>query len=308
MKAGWCRLFGVMIAVRMGGFALAAESSATAWRPLLDERLSQWEIFIGVPHGSLGLPTVPAESDGMKGRPLGLRPLADNEGVFSVRMENDEPVVCVSGRIYGGLTTKESFSNYHLRAQFKWGGRKWAPRLTQRRDSGILYHASGEHGAFWKVWKRSIEFQIEETNMGDLYALAGAAAEVPVVPILPAGKFFRYDPAGKVERIVTGDGVPIFTARHAAGSFERPPGEWNTLEILALGDTAVHVVNGRVVLVARHLVTLASARAPQPLTSGQVQLQSEGAEAFYRRVELRPMAAFPEEVRSQLPADFRPGR
>jgi hypothetical protein len=289
-----------MLTLGAGNSDRVADVQPDGWRPLLDQELSRWEKFIGVPHGSLGLPGLPPESDGMKGTPLGLD--HDPLGVFTVVKEEGEPVLRVSGQIYGGLTTKDSFADYHLRLQFRWGDKKWAPRLTQRRDSGILYHAAGPHGAFWNVWKRSIEFQVEETNMGDLYALAGTSAEVPV---LPQGRIWRYDPAGRMEKIITADGVPMFTARHRPGAFERPGGGWNTLELIVRGRNAVHVVNGRVVLVARNLAVRGEDGSESPLTRGQIQLQSEGAEAFYRRVELRTITGVPPEYRDQIPADIR---
>lgn len=300
---------------RLAGFAAAAHTPSpraplfphepaapapTEWRALLDLTLSQWEGFLGVPHGSLGLPGVPADSDGAKGTPLGLG--REDLGVFTVATEGGEPVLRVNGKIYGALTTKESFSNYHMRFQFKWGDAKWEPRLTKRRDNGLLYHAAGPHGAFWNTWKRSLEFQIEETHVGAFYGLGGATAEVPVVA---DGKVWRYAPTGTPARIGTAGGSAYYTARRLAGDVERPHGEWNTLELFTLGRTAVHVVNGRVVLVARNAVTLAADGRETPLTGGQLQLQSEGAETFFRRVELRPITAWPAEYREQLPPDLR---
>ena len=34
---------------------------------------------------------------------------------------------------------------------------------------------------------------------------------------------------------------------------------------------------------------------PTPVTSGQIILQSEGAEVFYRDIQLRPITAIPPE-------------
>jgi hypothetical protein len=34
---------------------------------------------------------------------------------------------------------------------------------------------------------------------------------------------------------------------------------------------------------------------PMPVSSGQIILQSEGAEVFYRDIQLRPIAAIPPE-------------
>jgi hypothetical protein len=57
------------------------------------------------------------------------------------------------------------------------------------------------------------------------------------------------------------------------------------MEIVARGDTVEHVVNGTAVFRATHL------RQPDgtPLTKGRIQLQSEGAEVFYRNIEIQPL-------------------
>jgi hypothetical protein len=273
------------------GCTIAAEPApdATPWRALLDPELSQWEVFIGVPHGSVGLPGVPADSDGVHGTPLGLG--RDPRRVFSVERAAGEPVLHVSGEVYGGLTTREQFGDFHLRLQMKWGVRKWQPRAEAKRDSGILYHATGPHGAFWNVWKRSLEFQIEEGNIGDLFPLAGALAEVATAP---RGRLWFFDPAGAPRLFGEGAGVASFQAKRSDPRFESAAGEWNTLELIALGRTALHVVNGHVVLVL-HAAAVREEGGAVPLTRGQIQLQSEGAEVFFRRVEIRPIAEIPRE-------------
>ncbi len=91
------------------------------WRSLLNEKLSEWEIWMGVPHQSVtGLPPgTPTSTNGRSGTPMGLG--NDPKHVFTVSMESGEPVLHVTGEIWGGLTTRESFTNYHLRVDMKWG-------------------------------------------------------------------------------------------------------------------------------------------------------------------------------------------
>ncbi|MGL4462831.1 MAG: hypothetical protein ACRC1K_11835 [Planctomycetia bacterium] len=64
--------------------------------------------------------------------------------------------------------------------QFKWGEKKWEPRKNDKRDSGLLLHCVGKHGAFWNVWMRSLECQIQEGDCGDFIALAGSGCNVRV--------------------------------------------------------------------------------------------------------------------------------
>jgi hypothetical protein len=60
---------------------------------------------------------------------------------------------------------------------------------------------------------------------------------------------------------------------------ERPVGEWNTIEVIVRGDQATHVLNGTEVLRVGGLVP----------SEGKLMFQSEGAELFIRRIELRPL-------------------
>ncbi len=250
---------------------------------LLDDTLSKWEIFIGVPHTTVtGLPAgTPQSDDKDTGTPLGLN--NDPKKVFTTFSENGTTVLHISGEIYGCVTTKAEYSNYHFQTDFKWGERKWEPRAKSKRDSGILYHCHGEHGAFWKVWKSSLEYQVQETDLGDFFKLAGAKAQA------------RF-------RLREGEKRPIFdpTASEARspGSVEasaepdKPHGEWNRLEVYVLGDSAIHVVNGVVVFA----LTGALDKNNKQLKSGQIQLQCEGAECFYRNVRLSPINAFPQDI------------
>jgi hypothetical protein len=66
----------------------------------------------------------------------------------------------------------------------------------------------------------------------------------------------------------------------------------NTVELIAFGQDAIHVVNGKVVMRLHGPVRI-DADLPTPVTSGPIIFQSEGAEVFYRHIELRPIAAIP---------------
>ncbi len=79
-----------------------------------------------------------------------------------------------------------------------------------------------------------------------------------------------------------------------AGDPEKPHGEWNTLELLCWNGDSVHIVNGHVVMRLHHAERL-DGSAPAPLTAGRISLQTEGAEVFYRDVEVMPLTARPPE-------------
>ncbi len=275
------------------GFLQAAEAD---WRPLLNEKMTGWEVWLGRPHPSIqGLPAdLPADEKGKK-LPLGLG--NDPKGVFTMKMQDGEPVLRISGEIWGGLTTTETFTSYHLRTQIKWGEQKWEPRLDRVRDNGILYHCTGEHGAGGGNWKKSLEFQVQEGDMGDFWQVAGTRADIRAVQV---EKDFFYDPKGEVRRFGEAEveGVTKAHVAHLRGDFEKPHGEWNTLDLYVVGRDAVHVVNGTVVLVLRNASAVdKETKTETPLTSGQIQIQSEAAECFYRRLEIRPLAEFPADIK-----------
>ena len=259
------------------------------WTPLFDKNLSHWENFVGVPHTSVVLEGYPKSDNVTKGTPMGLN--NDPKKVMNMIEQNGEQVLYITGEIYAGLTTLAEFSNYHLKIQFKWGDKQWAPRLKDKRDSGILYHARGEHGAFWNVWMESLEFQVQETDMGDFVALNEVNG---LIPAKKEGKIYKYVPGG--------DSIIIFGANanaprsegycHITASAENPHGEWNNLEILCLNNNSIHVVNGKVVMVVRNAQHIVNGKS-EILNSGKIQLQSEAAECYYKNAEIKSIKKFP---------------
>ncbi|HET6984241.1 MAG TPA: DUF1080 domain-containing protein, partial [Myxococcaceae bacterium] len=67
---------------------------------------------------------------------------------------------------------------------------------------------------------------------------------------------------------------------------------WNTLELIASGRDSVNIVNGKRVNAAIELETNAG-RGWVPLRQGRIALQAEGAEVFYRNVQVRPLVYLP---------------
>lgn len=173
-------------------------------------------------------------------------PESSAEGIFTA----EDGVLHVTGERYGCLTTVESYTNYHLTLEFKWGEQTWAPRKDELRDSGILLHCQGPE----KVWMKSIECQIMVTNSGDFHLVDGTSLTVRGES-KTGGRFLKTTDA------------------------EKPVGEWNTVEVLCDGDAITNIVNGTVV----NEGTGASESA------GRILLQSEGAEIFFRNVKLEPL-------------------
>jgi hypothetical protein len=276
--------FAAVLTLSLASSAIAQEENPAAKSDLFDESLSKWEIFMGAPHISVEwLPEGTEKSaDVTKGKPMGLN--NDVKKVFTNKVESGEVILCISGEIYGGLTSKESYADYLLECDFKWGVRKWEPRLQLKRDSGILYHCHGEHGAFWNVWKSCIEYQVQEKDLGDLYEFAGTNCKSRFRSRTPKNHVFDPNsptPWSEWNGMLSASREP-----------DRPHGEWNHLKIYILGDTAIHLANDIVVLA----ITDALDKVGKPLKSGQIQIQSEGAECYYKNLRITPITAYPENI------------
>jgi hypothetical protein len=285
----------VVVAVLLS--VVSSGRSAESWRPLWNGRdLSGWSTWLARPHASTVLPGEARDAKGNFTRVLGggRDPLA----VFTVVDVDGQPAIRISGQVFGELRTQAAFSNYHLRLQFKWGEKKWAPRDKPEtpRDSGLLYHVHAESGAEGRTWSRSTELQIQERDVGDLYAV-GSFVFVRSTMRQGTGNaatkaVFDYDPkaAWNVFAQVPGrDGRCVKQPDN-----EKPTGEWNTVELVCFGEDSIHIVNGQVVMRLHRTVRL-DTPTPQTVTSGPLILQSEGAEIFYRAIELRPITAVPAE-------------
>ncbi len=174
----------------------------------------------------------------------------DSRGIFKV--ENGE--IHVSGEKFAFISTEKDWENYRFHVEFKWGQKKYPPRENAKRDAGILYHCVGPD----KVWNKSLEYQIQEGDCGDMW-LTGGEGGPPSLTVL--GKTY------------TGGRVVKWT------DHEKPNGEWNTAEVVARGNKIWHWTNGKCNLVGNSA----------SLTRGRINLQSEGAELYYRNVWIEPL-------------------
>ena len=174
----------------------------------------------------------------------------DPEGNFKIV----DGALHIEGKHFGYVATEQSYANFYLKAVYQWGQNKYAPRATGKRDSGILYHFA--EGAPDKVWPKSLECQVQETDTGDFWCIGGTSIESPNHSAIEWNQ----------KRIYR-------TANH-----ELPNTEWNVVELICNGDQVEHYVNG-------HLV---NAGTGATVTAGKILLQSEGAEITYKSVELIP--------------------
>lgn len=243
-----------------------AQQTTTRWQRLFNGKdLSDWDTYL-------------KPSDAATDQtPIGLN--RDPHHVFSIT----DNTLHISGQDWGGIATKQSFSNYHLRFQTKWGEKKWPPRQNAKRDGGLLFHCSEPYDYGTKCWMRSIELQIQEGDMADYHNVGGGT---PVFQLSQTrdGKeeVQQYDPFADI--------MPYTHRVCHSANFENPNGEWNTLELVARGADAVYIVNGWVV---NRLYNIFRTDLHQQVTGGRIQFQSEGSEHYLRNIELRPIAPLP---------------
>jgi hypothetical protein len=223
----------------------------------------------------------------------------DPRGVFTLQPDG---TLRISGDGFGGLITRKEYADYHLVMEYRWGKATWRTRVDRARDGGLLLHCQGPDGNFGGSadkpgpWMTSVECQIIEGGVGDILVLAGKDADGQLMEATATCEITR-DRDG--EAVWTAGGEPTEFQRGRINWFGRDPDwkdvlgfrgandvdspgqEWTTLECFCKGDTLTYRVNGVI-------VNRATKVRPR---QGKILLQTEGAEMFVRKLELRPLPA-----------------
>lgn len=212
----------------------------------------------------------------------------DPKNVFSV----EKGLIHISGEEYGCITSNEEYSNYKLTVEFKWGPKTFAPRVDRARDGGILLHSIGADGGYSGTWMYSIECQIIEGGTGDFLVVGDGSKKFSLTSnVAPknGGKANVYL-AGGQPLTINGGRIDWFARDpewkdvlgfRGKNDVEKPVGQWNKVECVVIGDKVSAYLNGVLVNEAYHV-------SP---TKGKIQIQSEGAEMFVRKVEIVPLTA-----------------
>ena len=278
----------LILALTLGSLGASAADKPGHWTPLLDQTLSQFDVYLSYRGDQIMSVIKGAAPADLK--PLGLNPAGQT--VFTVIEQGGKPVLRISGEIYGCAVTKQEFSNYHFRAKFRWGEKKWVPRLTELKDSGILYHSRGDFGVdYWKSWALSQEFQIIEHGIGEYWSQATSAFDIRANGKAPGAAAPQFNRAAPWMEFVAPNNHAL------AGTDEDRPGQWNTVELVCFEDRCVHIANGKVVMALRNSRYKDGDRYV-PLTGGRLQIQSEAAEVFYKDIEIRSIPAMPARYES----------
>ncbi len=210
----------------------------------------------------------------------------DPKKVFTM----EDGILHISGEEYGCITSNEEYANYHVLLEFKWGEITRAPRVDRARDSGFLIHSVGKDGGYSGIWMNSLEVQMIEGGTGDFIVVGNGtdaySITSPVAPDKQATSYI-YQAGGKFATATGGrfnwwgrdpDWADVKGFR-GKEDVENPVGEWNRLEVIAEGGAITVLLNG--VVVNRAVDCL-----PR---KGRLQIQSEGAELFVRKIMLTPL-------------------
>jgi len=194
----------------------------------------------------------------------------------------------------GYLATNQEFSDYRLRLEYKWGTQRFPPRQEMKRDNGLLFHVVGPD----RVWPTCMEFQIQETDVGDAIGVGGATFTNYLIenglPLWPNPPNAVAAAARAAQR-----------RAYKLGDFENRDG-WNVLELIARGDKAAYIVNGRIINTMFKLerpdplpsppppgtfqnVQPAANTRTSPLDRGKIALEVEYAETWVRSIAIRPL-------------------
>ena len=211
----------------------------------------------------------------------------DPQKVFSV----NNGMIRIGGEEWGCITTNKEYGNYTLVAEFKWGGQTFAPRLYNARDCGILLHSKGVDGGSQGIWMHSIECQVIEGGTGDFIVVGDTSDAFRLTTTVAKEKTddsYVYLPGGDTVKL-TYDRINWFARDggwkdvigfRGSKDIEKPMGQWNRMECIAKDGELTIVLNG---VVVNHAFDV----SPR---NGRIQIQAEGAEIFFSKVDLIPLA------------------
>jgi hypothetical protein len=132
-------------------------------------------------------------------------------GPESIKISDGE--IRISGKPEGYIATKKEYSDYVLRFEWKYERPESLKSDADfQSNSGLLLHIQGP----LKVWPKSVEFQLANHEVGQIYPIDGATFE------------------GKWDR-------------EAAKKATRPVGEWNVEEVSSRAGELICTLNGVVV-------------------------------------------------------------
>lgn len=210
----------------------------------------------------------------------------DPKNVFTVK----NGILHITGEEWGCITTNKEFKDYKLVVEYKWGNKTSGERLGKARDNGILFHSKGADGGYDHTWMHSIECNVIEGGTGDFIVVGDKSNDFLLTsPVAPEKQNASYIYQAGGDPVTVNTGRINWSGRdpnwkdeegfRGINDIDNPLGEWNRLECIVKGKEIYIYFNGTLVNYAIH---------SKP-DEGRIQIQSEGAEIFYRRIDLTPL-------------------
>jgi hypothetical protein len=156
-------------------------------------------------------------------------------------------VIETPGKPLGYMRTNKQYSNYQLHVEWRWP--------ENPGNSGILIHVNGAD----MIWPAHYQGQLKAGDAGD-FVLHGVGETVTIRDTV-------FTSSDKIKPLIRKD----------KPSSEKKPGEWNSMDVTAKGNSVRIIVNGVVQNIA----------ATCSLTKGAIGLQAEGAKIQFRNIWLK---------------------
>jgi hypothetical protein len=163
-----------------------------------------------------------------------------------------------TGKPNGFLATEKEYSDYTLR--LKWRYPADALTKVKRPNSGVLVHINGPD----KVWPLSLEMQLANGDAGDMWLQEDVDKTFPTLVVDKA----RHDPT-QPRRFIRMGGVEK--------KYDKPVGEWNSMEMECKAGTVKLTVNGY----------LANEATDGSLKKGRIGFQAEGIDVEFKEIEIK---------------------
>ncbi|MEQ8838410.1 MAG: SMP-30/gluconolactonase/LRE family protein [Lacipirellulaceae bacterium] len=142
-------------------------------------------------------------------------------GVFNA----SEGVIQVAGMPFGYLRTEKAYKDYRLHVEWRYLDTPPAP--GKNRNSGVLLHMTGED----KVWPNFTEAQLRANNAG-FFVFSGDSTCTEIEKATE-------------QRKARGNNKKVRVIKRKPNVEEKPVGQWNSYDIVCMGDTVTLTVNGK---------------------------------------------------------------
>jgi hypothetical protein len=200
---------------------------------------------------------------------------------------------------FGYISTEREYLDYHLRFEYKWGTNRFGARAKGKRDAGVIYHMFGKD----TVWPSGVECQVQEGDVGDIFTVNSRVSTTVDVnttnlaTILITNATTRAvvtNRAIQPKFLEPSDGGIPFVQGAATGIrrvIRNPMNEregWNTVDLIVRSNSAIYIVNGKI---NNRVLAMERFRDDKwvSLTRGKIIFQLEGAEVFYRNIQIKDL-------------------